>query len=93
MIFHYSNSLTFATMVLGWRSGGGLPSIKVPKGTKLHVEAHFDNPPNNKFNPNANKTVYYGIMTWDEMMFPFFGVVVERDADPTKIISTPFVAN
>jgi len=68
-------------------------SIKVPKGTKLHVDAHFDNSPNNKFNPNPNKTVYYGTMTWEEMMFPFFGVVVERDADPKKIISTPFVAN
>ena len=63
-------------------------SIKVPKGTKLHVDAHFDNSPNNKFNPNPNRTVYYGEMTWEEMMFPFFGVVVEKGADPEKIIST-----
>ncbi len=68
-------------------------SIKVPKGTKLHVEAHFDNSPNNKFNPNPNRTVYYGEMTWEEMMFPFFGVVVDKDADPKKIISTRFVAS
>jgi hypothetical protein len=54
--------------------------IKVPKGTKLHVSAHFDNSPNNKFNPNPNKTVYYGDMTWDEMMFPSWGVVVEDKA-------------
>ena len=53
-------------------------SIKVPKGTKLHVDAHFDNSANNKFNPNPNQTVYYGEMTWEEMMFPFFGVVVEQ---------------
>ena len=52
-------------------------SLKVPKGTQLHVYAHFDNSANNKFNPNPNKTVYYGDMTWDEMMFPSFGVVVE----------------
>jgi hypothetical protein len=62
-------------------------AIKVPKGTKLHVDAHFDNSPNNKFNPNPNKTVYYGEMTWEEMMNPFFGVVVDKDADPTKILS------
>jgi len=62
-------------------------SVKVPKGTKLQVEAHFDNSPNNKFNPNPNKTVYYGEMTWEEMMFPFFGVVVEKDADPNKILT------
>jgi hypothetical protein len=65
-------------------------SIHVPKGTKLHVDAHFDNSANNKFNPNPNKTVYYGTMTWEEMMFPFFGVVVDRDADPQKLIKTPF---
>jgi len=61
-------------------------SIKVPKGTKLHVDAHFDNSLNNKFNPNPNKTVYYGEMTWEEMMFPFFGVVVDKNADPKKVM-------
>ncbi len=25
-------------------------------------------------------------MTWEEMMFPFFGVVVDKDVDPTKIL-------
>jgi len=62
-------------------------SINVPKGTKLHVDAHFDNSPNNKFNPNPNRTVYYGEMTWEEMMFPFFGVVVDKNVDPKKILS------
>jgi len=61
-------------------------SIKVPRGTKLHVDAHFDNSPNNKFNPNPNRTVYYGEMTWEEMNSPFFGVVVPRDTDPKKIM-------
>jgi hypothetical protein len=61
-------------------------SIKVPKGTRLHVDAHFDNSANNKFNPNPNKTVYYGEMTWEEMMFPFFGVVVDRNVDPKRIL-------
>jgi len=63
-------------------------SIKVPKGTKLHVDAHFDNSINNKFNPNPNRTVYYGEMTWEEMMNPFFGVVVDRNIDPKKIITS-----
>ncbi len=44
-------------------------------------------------NPNPSRTVYYGEVTREEMMFPFFGVVVERDAGPKKIISTRFVAN
>ena len=65
-------------------------SIEVPKGTKLHVDAHFDNSANNKFNPNPDKTVYYGTMTWEEMMFPFFGVVVPKNTDPRKIIKSAF---
>jgi hypothetical protein len=67
-------------------------SIKVPKGTKLHVDAHYDNSANNKWNPNPNKTVYYGEMTWEEMMFPFFGVVIGKDADATKILARGFLA-
>jgi hypothetical protein len=65
-------------------------SIKVPKGTNLHVDAHFDNSANNKFNPNSNRTVYYGNMTWEEMMLGFFGVVVDKDADPKKVVKVSF---
>jgi hypothetical protein len=60
--------------------------IKVPKGTKLEVTAHFDNSVNNKFNPDPNQTVYYGDMTWEEMMYPFFSVVVDKNVDPRKIL-------
>ena len=62
-------------------------SIKVPKGTRLHVDAHYDNSANNRFNPNPDRTVYYGEMTWEEMMFPFFGVVVDKNTDPKKILT------
>jgi hypothetical protein len=70
---------------------GYYASIKVPKGTVLHVDAHFDNSANNKFNPNPNKTVYYGSMTWEEMMNPFYGVVVPSDTDPDKIVHSKYV--
>ncbi len=66
-------------------------SIKVPKGTVLHVDAHFDNSVNNKFNPNPNKTVYYGTMTWEEMMNPFYGVVVGKDVDPRTIVHSKYL--
>lgn len=62
-------------------------SVKVPKGTKLRADAHFDNSRNNKFNPNPNRTVYYGEMTWEEMMTAFFGVVVDKDVNPRTIIT------
>jgi len=64
-------------------------SIQVPKGAKLRVDAHYDNSVNNKFNPNANRTVYYGEMTWEEMMSPFFGVIVPAGSDASKLIYSP----
>jgi len=60
--------------------------VKVLKGTRLLVTAHFDNSANNKFNPDPGATVYYGDMTWEEMMFPFFSVVVDKDVDPRRVV-------
>jgi len=60
--------------------------IRVPKGTKLHVDAHYDNSTSNRFNPNPNRTVRLGRMTWEEMMAPFFGILIDKDADPTTIV-------
>jgi hypothetical protein len=62
----------------------------VPKGTRLHVEAHFDNSANNKSNPNPNRTVYYGTMTWEEMMNPFYSVVVDQNVDPGTIVRSKY---
>ena len=61
--------------------------IRVPKGSKLLVTAHYDNSANNKFNPNPNKDVLWGDQTWEEMMVPFFGVIVNKSADPRKIVT------
>jgi hypothetical protein len=59
--------------------------IKLPRGTSLIGTAHYDNSVNNKFNPNPNQTVYYGDMTWEEMMAPFFGVLVDKNVDSKKV--------
>jgi hypothetical protein len=67
-----------------WQMGYNT-SIQVPAGTKLRVDAHYDNSVNNKFNPNPNRTVYYGEMTWEEMMSPFFGVIVPAGSDASKL--------
>jgi hypothetical protein len=66
---------------------GYAASIHVPQGTRLRVDAHFDNSAANKANPNPTRTVYYGEMTWEEMMFPFFGVIVDVDANPKNLIT------
>lgn len=52
----------------------------LPAGTQVEVIAHYDNSPNNKFNPDPSKDVRWGDQTWEEMMIGFFGTVV--DAPP-----------
>ncbi|HEY7390622.1 MAG TPA: cytochrome c [Bryobacteraceae bacterium] len=70
-----------------WQLGYDLAEpIHVPKGTRLEVTAHYDNSVNNKFNPDPNRTVYYGDMTWEEMMFPFYSLVVDQGVDPHKVV-------
>ena len=43
--------------------------LDLPKGTRLHATAWYDNSPANKSNPDATKTVWWGDQTWEEMMF------------------------
>jgi hypothetical protein len=66
---------------------GYYTDVKVPKGSKMTVDAHFDNSPNNKFNPDPNRPVFYGDQTWEEMMAPFFGIVVDVKQDPEKVVT------
>jgi peroxiredoxin len=40
----------------------------MPKGTKIHCLAHFDNSKSNANNPDPAKTVTWGDQTWEEMM-------------------------
>jgi len=43
--------------------------LKLPKGSKLHATAWYDNSANNKSNPDPTKDVYWGDQTWEEMMY------------------------
>jgi hypothetical protein len=61
--------------------------IVVPKGTRLEAIAHFDNSANNRFNPDPSKQVWWGDQTWEEMMIPYFGVIVKNNANPGKIVA------
>jgi hypothetical protein len=60
--------------------------IRIPKGSKLRVEAHYNNSSSNKFNPDPNRTVYPGRMTWEEMFNPFFGLLIDRDTNPGEVL-------
>jgi len=48
----------------------------MPAGTVIECTAHFDNSPNNPYNPDPTKEVHFGEQTWEEMMIGFFDVAV-----------------
>src|SRR5438093_4775089 len=56
-----------------WQLGYELEEpIRVRKGTRMVVVAHHDNSANNPYNP---------------MVLPWFGVIVDKNADPERILS------
>jgi hypothetical protein len=56
--------------------------LLLPKGARLDCVAHFDNSPNNKYNPDAAKEVRWGPQTWEEMMIGWFDYTVENEKIP-----------
>ena len=71
-----------------WQLGYELKEpIHVPRGTRMIVTAHHDNSANNPFNPAPDQVVPWGDLTHEEMMLPWFGVVVDKDAQPEMIAS------
>jgi hypothetical protein len=60
--------------------------IDLPKGARLRIDAHFDNSPSNRANPDPTADVFGGTQSWEEMMNPFFGVIVDMAVDPTKVL-------
>ena len=60
--------------------------VVLPKGTKMECTAHFDNSVNNPANPNPNVVVKWGDQSWEEMMIGWFGVLVDVNSDPAKIV-------
>jgi hypothetical protein len=59
--------------------------LRLPKGSVIECTAHFDNSPNNKFNPDPAKDVVWGDQSWDEMMVGFFNLVFDAAFDEKKI--------
>jgi hypothetical protein len=65
----------------GWQTDYWLANpLVLPKGSKLHVSAHYDNSTANRANPDPTATVRWGDQTWEEMMIGFFTYTVEGKA-------------
>jgi hypothetical protein len=61
--------------------------LTLPKESKLHFEFRYDNSLNNKYNPDPNRWVHQGFQSWEEMMAPNLGFLVDRDADIASLMS------
>jgi hypothetical protein len=57
----------------------------LPKGTVLECVARYDNSPNNPFNPDSGKDVYWGDQTWDEMLAGFVDLAMPVKMDPMTL--------
>ncbi len=59
-----------------WQQGFNfLRPIVTPKGTRIIAISHFDNSPNNAYNPDPTKEVTWGDQNWDEMSNAFIGIL------------------
>ncbi len=63
--------------------------LKLPKGTKVHSVAHWDNSRNNPYNPDPSKRVRFGLQTWDEMMVGWVAFVWERPETAAELAKNP----
>lgn len=60
--------------------------LLLPAGTVLHCVAHFDNSPNNPFNPDPSKMVMWGDQSWEEMNIGFMEIAFDARANPNVVV-------
>jgi mono/diheme cytochrome c family protein len=60
--------------------------VRLPKGTELHVTAHWDNSAGNRWNPDPTATVRWGDQSWQEMLTAPMAVIVDRTIDPKTVV-------
>jgi len=71
----------------GWQTTYRLTEPKIiPRGTKMHCVAHFDNSEDNFANPDPSSEVTFGEQTWEEMMFGWFEMAL-ADQDLTQAVT------
>ena len=61
--------------------------LLLPPLTKLISVAHFDNSPNNPYNPDSNAIVHWGDQTFDEMHIAFLELAVDRSANVDHLLN------
>jgi len=63
--------------------------VAIPKGTRIIGIAHFDNSTANKFNPDPNKTVFWGPQNWEEMQNCFMSFLIDPNLKDPRTLFRP----
>jgi hypothetical protein len=61
-------------------------SLKIPKGSRMVFQFHYDNSEGNKYNPDPTQWVYYGGQSWEEMGTPNMGFLMDRNDNETDFV-------
>jgi Copper type II ascorbate-dependent monooxygenase, C-terminal domain len=59
--------------------------LAIAPGSRIECSAHFDNSPNNRFNPDAGKEVHWGDQSWEEMMVGTVDVAIDAKMNPLDL--------
>ncbi|MBC8166488.1 MAG: thiol-disulfide isomerase, partial [Bryobacteraceae bacterium] len=63
----------------------------LPAGTVVECSAHYDNSPNNRFNPDSKAEVRWGDQSWDEMMIGFAEIIHDPAKSPSEVFKKKVV--
>jgi hypothetical protein len=82
--------LKVPTYSFAWQIGYEFAKpVLLPKGTRLETITHYDNSPNNPWNPDPTKAVPYGPQSWDEMDVTFLGYITDVNTDIGRVFIGP----
>jgi hypothetical protein len=81
-----AETLLKAKWDFNWQLGYNFAKpVVLPKGSRVIAISHFDNSPNNPFNPDPTKEIRWGLQNWEEMSNCFMGLIIDAKNDPKNI--------
>ena len=63
--------------------------IAIPAGSYFECTAHFDNSPNNPYNPDPKAEVRFGEQSWEEMAIGFMDLAIDVKWDMRTLFTVP----
>jgi mono/diheme cytochrome c family protein len=63
--------------------------IDIPRGTKVHFYAEYDNSADNPYNPDPTRHIHWGDASTDEMMIGYMSYIYNKRKDFQRIVALP----